>query len=131
SKSRARTRQADFPRIPPAGRRDAVFLSPEAMLRGRSAALPAFRARGTPTAHARARSNPPAQPGALFPASLGHCRGGAAARDPGGGARLGGELPGHLLPGHLACLPAALCALLRAVRQWAALRLPRYRARYL
>jgi len=41
-----------------------------------------------------------------------------------GGARVGGELDGDVLPGNFACVPAALGSLLRTVFERAARRLP-------
>ena len=120
----ARAGQADLSGISRAGGRDAVFVFVEAEFRGRAAALSAFAAGGARAADARARSDREAQPGAVFSARVGHRRRSAAARDSGGGARLGGEFDSDVLPGDFARVPAALGALLRALPERAARRLP-------
>src|SRR6267154_827497 len=119
-----RTGKTNLSRMRRSGRRDAGFLFGESKFRWRAQTLSLSNTRSAFAADSRTGSYQEMEPVTLFSARIGHRGRSAAARHSRGGARVGGELDGDVLPGNFACVPAALGSLLRTVFERAARRLP-------
>ena len=94
--------------IPGARRRVRVFLFVEAVLCGRAETLPPAAPRSALPADARIGRDRKVTSCAVFFAGVGHRGRGQAARNSRGGARVGGQLDGDVLPRHFLRVPAAL-----------------------
>src|SRR5579863_6946402 len=97
------------------------------MLSRSVAALQKAGAGSVLAAGARASGDREMEVSALFSAGVGHRGRSAAARDSGGGARLGGQLDGDVLSGNFAGVPAAVGIVLRTILERATRRLPGHR----
>src|SRR6266851_8635666 len=103
-----RAGKADLSGVYRSGRRDAGFLFGESKFRWRAQTLSLSYTGSTFAADSRTGSYQEVEPVALFFACIGHRGRSAAARNSRGGARVGSEFDGDLLPGNFACVPAAL-----------------------
>src|SRR5216684_7524272 len=122
-----RTGKADLSRMRRSGRRDAGFLFGESKFRWRAQTLSLSYTGSTFAADSRTGSYQEVEPVALFFACIGHRGRSAAARNSRGGARVGSEFDGDLLPGNFPRVSVALGALLRTVFERAARRFPGHR----
>ena len=97
-----------FPEFPVPEGRIRVFVFVEAVFCRRAETLPPAAARSAFATDARIRRDRKAASRTVFFAGVGNRRRGQAARNSGGGSRLGGQFDGDVLPGNFLRVPAAL-----------------------